>query len=336
MTRTAAVVCALLLSVLRGTAQDDIIRYDRIGERDGQLLAATIFPGELRIFHAVRFTPREPCLLTGAMLMFSVVRFQELAGEDTLEVLVYEYEPSRNILRSISASRLVALGDSGFPRGNVNAVNPLTSRLWDVLTVPFQPPIPIAPQRDFLIGVSLRSLQSMAVGPGTWNGFTVMIDTYSPDYQRSFRYRICDDLQRSGLYPATDAAYAALALRAMVHYDSTLRDTVLAGAGDAPHAAAPAAPHAVADDGSAAAIGAPYPEPCALSTVLPITLSEACHATLTVHDALGRLCATALDADLPAGTHPVRVSAAALPPGVYFARLRAGSAVALRRITLTR
>ncbi|MBL0176177.1 MAG: T9SS type A sorting domain-containing protein [Ignavibacteria bacterium] len=78
------------------------------------------------------------------------------------------------------------------------------------------------------------------------------------------------------------------------------------------------------------------PNPFSDATTIAFTLSTAARAVVRVYDALGREVAVLTDADLPAGAHAVQWRTADLPPGVYVARLQAGTFSATRGMLLAR
>lgn len=78
------------------------------------------------------------------------------------------------------------------------------------------------------------------------------------------------------------------------------------------------------------------PNPARDRALVGFTLPSAERVRLTVFDALGREVAVLVDRGLAAGAHEAEVDTAALPPGVYVARLRAGVHVVTRRITVVR
>lgn len=81
---------------------------------------------------------------------------------------------------------------------------------------------------------------------------------------------------------------------------------------------------------------AAYPNPAADAATFRFTLPAAGAASLRVYDLLGREVAVLVDAVLPAGPHRAAWDAAALPPGVYLARLHAGPAAVARTVTVVR
>jgi hypothetical protein len=84
-------------------------------------------------------------------------------------------------------------------------------------------------------------------------------------------------------------------------------------------------------------LGRNHPNPFAASTHISFRLDAAGPVSLRVFDLSGRRVATLVDASAPAGTYSLLwdgtdSSGRAVAPGVYFARLRAGSAVQTRRM----
>jgi hypothetical protein len=65
-------------------------------------------------------------------------------------------------------------------------------------------------------------------------------------------------------------------------------------------------------------------------------LPEAGPVRLAVYDALGREVAVVAEGWRAAGAHEAALDAAALPAGVYLARLTAGARTATRRLTVAR
>jgi hypothetical protein len=83
------------------------------------------------------------------------------------------------------------------------------------------------------------------------------------------------------------------------------------------------------------------PNPFDLQTTLSFSLPGEGHARLTVYDVQGRLVATLLDADRPAGRHSVvwngrDQNARSVPAGLYFYRVEAGESAVTSRIVLLR
>lgn len=75
-----------------------------------------------------------------------------------------------------------------------------------------------------------------------------------------------------------------------------------------------------------------FPNPFQGETTLTFDLAEALDVRLEVFDALGRRVALVTEGPHPAGTHSVTFRAEGLAPGLYVARLTAGSQTATRRL----
>ncbi|MGD8394871.1 MAG: T9SS type A sorting domain-containing protein [Candidatus Eiseniibacteriota bacterium] len=76
------------------------------------------------------------------------------------------------------------------------------------------------------------------------------------------------------------------------------------------------------------------PNPFNPTTDVRFELAERRHVKVSVIDAAGRLVTTLLDAPREAGAHSVRFDAGGLASGVYFARIEAGGATAVRKMVL--
>ncbi|MFN8589129.1 MAG: hypothetical protein U0704_15160 [Candidatus Eisenbacteria bacterium] len=87
-----------------------------------------------------------------------------------------------------------------------------------------------------------------------------------------------------------------------------------------------------------ARFAAPWPNPArgAARVTLRFALPAAGRATLALHDVAGRRVTTLADGAFAAGPHEVAADAAALAPGLYFARLRAGGLELTRRLVVIR
>jgi len=79
-----------------------------------------------------------------------------------------------------------------------------------------------------------------------------------------------------------------------------------------------------------------YPNPFNPSTEISFSLPRSEHATLRIFDVMGRRVSTLADGVLSAGDHRVSFDGAALPSGVYFARLQAGESVQTRKMMLVK
>jgi len=86
----------------------------------------------------------------------------------------------------------------------------------------------------------------------------------------------------------------------------------------------------------AAALEQNYPNPFNPATVLRFSLPSVTRARLEVVDITGRVVATLLDGELPAGEHRCVWDASGMAGGVYYARLRAGSSWMIRPMVLIR
>jgi hypothetical protein len=303
-------------------AQVDTLHYDGISNiYDGKLLAVTRFPGELDVLFNTRFSPAEKCTLTTVLIGFSVVKFQALTGEDTLVVKVFENSAVPPNLVNVVKTYKVNLGDAGFPSPNIRFQDPLEAGARDVLAVRLNPPIIFSPKRDFIVGVKLEAKQKLAVGNGLWNGFTILINPGVTEYERYRRYYIGPNVADSRNNLATEAANVGLFMRAVVSYNPNLPNVDLTDAAGAPLP-------------SALALQQNYPNPFNPSTVIDYTLPMRQHATLTVHDALGRTVATLADGLMDAGAHSARFDADGLPAGVYVVRLTVNGQMLTRSMLL--
>jgi hypothetical protein len=79
-----------------------------------------------------------------------------------------------------------------------------------------------------------------------------------------------------------------------------------------------------------------YPNPFNPSTTISYTLADAGFATIRVYDMLGRVVATLLSQDMPAGTHSVNFDASQLGSGVYLYELSAGNVRLTNKMTLVK
>ncbi len=77
-----------------------------------------------------------------------------------------------------------------------------------------------------------------------------------------------------------------------------------------------------------------FPNPFNPSTTITFDLPQTQPVTLTVFDLLGRKVAALLNGPQTAGTHTVRFDGAALPSGLYFARLASGQFTASQKLLL--
>jgi hypothetical protein len=77
-----------------------------------------------------------------------------------------------------------------------------------------------------------------------------------------------------------------------------------------------------------------YPNPFNPETTIQYSLADASEAKLTIFAVDGREVKTLINGFQSAGTHTVRFDARALPSGVYFYRLEAGSEIAIKKMML--
>jgi hypothetical protein len=320
---------AFLLTLLCTHAafgQRDTLSYDGIGSLwDAQLVAVTTFPGELQAVLTTRFSPRERCRIDGVQLGASVVRFTPAALPDTVVVWVYESAAVPPALPSLVRTYTYPIGTMGFPEGNYNVENPLGSPMRGVLTVPFSPPVVLAPARDVIIGVTLRSTQRYTVGEGRWSGLSMLVRTNSLEYRRYGRYMIAVDPLLSAHDLLAGGLNAAMYMRAVVEYDATLPDTPVTGVDQMPGAVVPAA------------VLAPVaPHPVRTEADLGFTLAAAGRVRLEVRDLVGRVVAVVAEGWYEAGTHRAHGDFRALPAGTYALRLVAAGGVQTRMVHLLR
>jgi hypothetical protein len=79
-----------------------------------------------------------------------------------------------------------------------------------------------------------------------------------------------------------------------------------------------------------------YPNPFNPSTTIRYGLPQRSHVNLAVHNTLGQQVAQLVNGETEAGYHEVKFDASALPSGVYFYRLQAGSYVETHKLCLVR
>ncbi|MDT8324296.1 MAG: T9SS type A sorting domain-containing protein [Bacteroidota bacterium] len=313
----------LLLSLWSiAAAQVDTLHYDELDDiDDGQLVAVTRFPGELDVVFNARFTPAEKCTLHTVLVAFSVVKFQALTGHDTLVVMVYENGSVPPSLVNLQKTYKVDLGDAGFPSPNIRFDHPLEAGARDVLAVKLDPPVLFSPRREFIVGVKLISDQRYAVGLGTWNGFSVLINPGVAEYERYRRYHISPNEQGSRNMLATEGANAGLFIRPIVSYNPDMPPI------DPVDVEAVPAPQTVT-------LEANYPNPFNPATTLAFTLGSAQRVSLAVYDALGRRVAVLAEGMQGAGRHQLRFDGAGLPGGLYTARLTVDGRTLTRKMLL--
>jgi photosystem II stability/assembly factor-like uncharacterized protein len=79
-----------------------------------------------------------------------------------------------------------------------------------------------------------------------------------------------------------------------------------------------------------------YPNPFNPTTTISFTLPSKLFVTLKIYDVLGKEVSSLVNEDIPAGTHHRTWNASAMPSGVYFYRLQAGSVLETKRLLLLR
>jgi hypothetical protein len=79
-----------------------------------------------------------------------------------------------------------------------------------------------------------------------------------------------------------------------------------------------------------------YPNPFNPTTAIRYSIGEAGMTTLRVYDMLGRVVATLVNQDMPAGTHNVTFNADQLGSGVYLYELTSGNVRLTNKMTLVK
>lgn len=79
-----------------------------------------------------------------------------------------------------------------------------------------------------------------------------------------------------------------------------------------------------------------YPNPFNPTTRISYTLADAGFATVRVYDMLGRVVATLVNQDMPAGTHSINFDASALSSGIYMYELSSGNVRLTNKMTLVK
>ncbi|MGQ9644435.1 MAG: T9SS type A sorting domain-containing protein, partial [Ignavibacterium sp.] len=77
-----------------------------------------------------------------------------------------------------------------------------------------------------------------------------------------------------------------------------------------------------------------YPNPFNPNTTISFSIPEEEFVTLKVFNSLGEEVAELINENKPAGTYEVEFTAASLPSGVYFYKLKAGSFVETKKMIL--
>ncbi|NOY06105.1 MAG: T9SS type A sorting domain-containing protein [Chlorobi bacterium] len=329
-------IIVLLLLSFAMTAQAqvvDTLAYDEMQNvYDGMTLAViTNFPGESDAVYNARFSPAEKCWIKAVQVGFGQVKFQPLSGPDTLEILVYDAdENTKPWFKNVVKTYRAILGDQGFPAPNMNSGDPLTQAKRGVLTKTLNPPIPIAPKRDFLIGVKMRSRQRMIINEGVWRGFHLAIKPNVAEFNRYRRYQITLDLAGTKNTLATEKLYVSLYIRAIVEYAPDLQDTILVSVEDQAQprsiALSPLFPNPVDRSRSVSGPG--------VSIVYSLTNDT--RVRLTLYDMLGRKVATLREGAMEQGQHVVTVNTTDLAPGQYMVVLSTPEKSLTRKLVVTR
>ncbi len=328
------IVLLLLSFALTAQAQVlDTLAYDEMRDvYDGMTLAViTNFPGESDAVYNVRFSPADKCWIKAVQIGFGQVKFQPLSGPDTLEIFVYDAdENTKPWFKNVVKTYRAILGNEGFPPPNINTNDPLSQAKRGVLTKTLNPPIPVAPKRDFLIGVKMRSRQHMVINQGIWRGFHLAMKPNVAEFNRYRRYQITLDLAGTKNSLATEKLYVSLFIRAIVEYAPNLQDTTLVGVENEaqPHSItlSPLFPNPVRQSRS---VSTP---PVSIAYVLPTVAP----VRLDLYDMLGRKVATLHEGATAAGKHVVTVDTGNLAAGQYMVVLSTPGKVLTRKLVVTR
>ncbi|HEX9950306.1 MAG TPA: T9SS type A sorting domain-containing protein [Rubricoccaceae bacterium] len=136
-----------------------------------------------------------------------------------------------------------------------------------------------------------------------------------------------------GVGPITIAP-GATAVVSFASVGGTNQASLIANATAARTAAAPVAGEADPSVADGLSLGAATPNPASAQTTLAFELDAAQTVRLAVVDVLGREVAVFTDGMRAAGAHTATVDTAALPAGVYVARLTAGAQTVTRRFSV--
>jgi hypothetical protein len=77
-----------------------------------------------------------------------------------------------------------------------------------------------------------------------------------------------------------------------------------------------------------------YPNPFNPATTIKYQIPELSFVTLKVYDVLGNEIATLVNEEKPVGSYDIEFDANALPSGIYFYRLQAGSFIETKKMVL--
>jgi hypothetical protein len=77
-----------------------------------------------------------------------------------------------------------------------------------------------------------------------------------------------------------------------------------------------------------------YPNPFNPSTTISYSVPELSFVTIIVYDVLGKEITTLVNNEKPVGSYEVEFNATALPSGIYFYQIQAGSFVETKKMVL--
>ncbi len=83
-------------------------------------------------------------------------------------------------------------------------------------------------------------------------------------------------------------------------------------------------------------LGQSWPNPASAVSTVAISLQQRAHATVELHDMLGRVVSVVHDAQLDAGQHAISMDLGSIPAGRYTLVLRAGGGVAAQTVIVAR
>jgi hypothetical protein len=83
-------------------------------------------------------------------------------------------------------------------------------------------------------------------------------------------------------------------------------------------------------------LGKNYPNPFNDITVIPVSLSKNCSASLRIYNLAGQLMETLVDGQMPGGHHNISWDASLYASGIYFYKLQAGDYVTARKMNLVK
>lgn len=213
---------------------------------------------------------------------------------------------------------------------------PVSTGLSATVLIPFEAAIAL-PAGSLAPGDEIAVVAGTGVcaGMGVWTGSGLAIAVWADD---PFTEAV------EGLETGAPLAFRvwSAATGTVVEPDVTFEDDFGAEGGFSVDGLYVVAESASIDAGEAAAepaladLAQSRPNPTRGRTEITFTLGRPGAVSLEVYDALGRLVATPLDGERPAGEHTVTFDASGLAAGVYVYRLRAGDEVLQKRLTVAR